>query len=804
MLSVLRMCATTIVAAITLPTLALDWQLPPDKITVLVVIAHPDDEGIFFGGALPYYSSILQVPTMLVAMTSGGSDQNGVYLRENELRNAAWTYGLRYEPIFGRFRDIPSHDTNVYPYPLNPYTNTIDLTWDLWADGVAQRNGSDVEAGKLRAANFIAEQIRRYKPEIVITHDLNGEYGHDNHKAASRAATNAFFIAGDPTATGTNLAGLPPWQAKKLYLHLYPTNRIFHRYWEIPVDFLNNRSARQIADAGLAYHVSQGGATRVATSVYRSGELYDAYPSEWWGLYASTVGPDPVLPHSTNIFGYVITNGVAAGNFLLNVMFPNNWTNRPPTFVSPQFSLKPAKPRTIYLGQTLVNQETDADLPWGDATTFTKLSGPAWLTVAPDGTLGGTPSTEDVGLNEFLIRVTDSGGLYDEAILVIDVLLHGLVSWWKLDETGGSSVSDGVPPEYQGTASGGVAFNQPGATPYSGKSVQFDGLSGKVDVPFAQDLNLPTFTVALWAKVVGGAGMYRAPLSNRRTGPTGGYVFYAGPNNRWQLWAGNGSAWNTLDGGPAALNQWVHLAATYDGTNLSFYRDGALVGSTPIAMVPSSSLPLRMGAGANEGPAQYWFPGQVDDVRVFREALDVASVASLYSNRPPAFSSSPLRLASAVVGAAYTGQDLSRSAYDPDSNEILTFSKLIGPAWLKVSPNGALSGQPGSADAGLNTFVAHVEDGHLAAANATLEINVLSILDLPLISDWSVNSGALRIGGLGIPGRAYLLEATTNLAGNAEWTPIATNSAATDARFEFDTVETSGWFQRFFRVRAAE
>ena len=351
---------------LTLPQMASawDWQAPLAKITVLVVCAHPDDEGIFFGGVLPYYSGILQTPTLLIAMTSGGGNQSGYPLRENELRNACWTYGMRYEPIFGRFKDVSQSTPN-------PYTNTIDLTWDFWANWSQQSNGSDVEAGKLKAANYIAEQIRRYQPEIIITHDLNGEYGHDSHKATARATTNAFFIAADPSATATNLIGLPPWQAKKLYLHLYPTNQFFHQYWESPVSFLNNQSARQLVDAGLTNHVSQtiggpGGQTRVATSVYRFGEIYDAYPSEWWGLFATTVGPDPVLPFNINVSDYVVTNGLACGNFLQNVPFTSYLSNHPPAFLASQLNHPPAKRQTFYLDQSLASQVSDADISLGD------------------------------------------------------------------------------------------------------------------------------------------------------------------------------------------------------------------------------------------------------------------------------------------------------------------------------------------------------------------------------------------------------------------------------------------------------
>ena len=291
---------------------AYDWLPPTNKIAVLAVWAHQDDEAIFGGGSLPYYSAVLRLPTMLLCMT-GGSEP----ARDDELRCAAWTYGLRYEPLFGHFMNIHSNLITNSPYG----TNTINITWDNWAGVGFLGNGTNVEAGKTRAINFVAEQIRRYRPDVIITHDLNGETGHDNHKATAYAVTRAFFVAADPKATAANLVGLPPWQAQKLYVHLYHTNRLFHEHWETPYPALTNRTPHQVANIGLACHLSQGPARWICGSVYPPGGMYNLWPSEWWGLYASKVRLDTPLSGNVGVSGYTVPGGVAAGDFLQHLRF---------------------------------------------------------------------------------------------------------------------------------------------------------------------------------------------------------------------------------------------------------------------------------------------------------------------------------------------------------------------------------------------------------------------------------------------------------------------------------------------------
>ena len=91
--------------------------------------------------------------------------------------------------------------------------------------------------------------------------------------------------------------------------------------------------------------------------------------------------------------------------------------------VAPVFTADPITRPTSTAGNpytgTLSGSATDT---LGETITYTNTSGPAWLTIAPDGNLSGTPTASDVGINTFSIRATDGGGLFDDAVLTITVV----------------------------------------------------------------------------------------------------------------------------------------------------------------------------------------------------------------------------------------------------------------------------------------------------------------------------------------------------------------------------------------------
>jgi len=101
----------------------------------------------------------------------------------------------------------------------------------------------------------------------------------------------------------------------------------------------------------------------------------------------------------------------AAGNLgFASVTFT---INRPPAFNPTTITKVNATVGIAYTGQSITGAATDPD---GDVITYAKVSGPAWLTIAANGTLGGTPTT--AANDSFVVRATSTGGYADASLNV--------------------------------------------------------------------------------------------------------------------------------------------------------------------------------------------------------------------------------------------------------------------------------------------------------------------------------------------------------------------------------------------------
>ncbi|EEF57235.1 LamG-like jellyroll fold domain-containing protein, partial [Pedosphaera parvula] len=237
---------------------------------------------------------------------------------------------------------------------------------------------------------------------------------------------------------------------------------------------------------------------------------------------------------------------------------------------------------------------------------------------------------------QFSVAVNNGAGSTNSAAAILTVIAPSgytaavlqdhPVAFWRLDEASGPTVSDWA-GGHNGTADAGVGFGVPGAVNGSSDTAATFGGS-KIDVPFSADLNQGVFSIEFWARINGGSGTYRSPLTSRDTGGRG-YIFYAGTDDHWQFWTGpGGNPWQNITGPAVVEGEWAHIVGTFDGTTKTFYVNGQVVGSAQVPFNLNTARPFRIGAGATEGPGDLYFPGDIDEVAYYNTVLSADRVAN--------------------------------------------------------------------------------------------------------------------------------------------------------------------------------
>jgi Concanavalin A-like lectin/glucanases superfamily/Putative metal-binding motif len=181
-------------------------------------------------------------------------------------------------------------------------------------------------------------------------------------------------------------------------------------------------------------------------------------------------------------------------------------------------------------------------------------------------------------------------------------------------------------------------------------ALQLDGVNDYVRIPYSATLNTSVFTFEAWVYPQGNAGTYRAVVSNRDdTGfglNTRGFMLYASPGNFWEFWTGKGTGtspgnyWNVIvTTVPVVLNQWAHVAISYDGTTKRIYINGVLSGFEIVPYFLNSQWPVYIGAGGNDfvNPIapQYFFNGKIDEARFWNVARSQTDIQNSMNNYIP-------------------------------------------------------------------------------------------------------------------------------------------------------------------------
>lgn len=228
------------------------WQPTEEKADILFLSTHPDDELIFFGGAIPTYA-VEQQRKVVVAYFSRSNTT-----RSSELLNGLWHMGVRTYPVIGNFKDS--------------YAKNLKAAYKT-------------AGGKDKVNEWIVGLYRQYKPEVVVTQDTNGEYGHKQHMMIADAAQNCIALAANEDEFTASTIAYGTWQVKKLYLHLYPENQITFD-WTVPLKSMNGATGIELAEEAYTLHKTQASS---GMSVTETGTKYD---NRVFGLAFTTVGED--------------------------------------------------------------------------------------------------------------------------------------------------------------------------------------------------------------------------------------------------------------------------------------------------------------------------------------------------------------------------------------------------------------------------------------------------------------------------------------------------------------------------------
>lgn len=363
------------------------------------------------------------------------------------------------------------------------------------------------------------------------------------------------------------------------------------------------------------------------------------------------------------------------------------WTNQKPYWLQNPITLPNAYTEKTY-AQDLNSLATDPDLSFGDVLRFEVVMGPAWVTLSPEGTFGGTPDVEDVGNESCTVRVTDANGAYaDTSVSVKVVKSNGLPEiksdiHFTVKERENFQI-DLNRPEYVKDPEGDKLVFTLLESKVTWVKLESNGLLS-ID-PLHEHLGEHSFSFKVGDGKDFVEGIFKVTVEQDPHAP----VWLEDPI-RLKAIAGVEFSGDIAD-----------KAKDLDGLPITF----SLSKGADWLTVSSSGILIGMPKASDVGQNTFTVNAKNDQL-----GSDVTVIISVEpGNHPPAWAKNPIPLPDVRLGSSLTF-DLTFIAADPDDDP-LTFKKINGPDWLRVGETGTMYGVPAKTDVGSFWAIVEVSDG---------------------------------------------------------------------------------------------
>jgi subtilisin-like proprotein convertase family protein len=204
---------------------------------------------------------------------------------------------------------------------------------------------------------------------------------------------------------------------------------------------------------------------------------------------------------------------------------------------------------------------------------------------------------------------------------------------WKLDEGTGTVATDTLNQGHNATLTQGASWITPGRK--DGAALHLDGAAGHAYTAGPVVRTDASFTVGAWVRlerddgwfaVASQDGKYDSAFSLKYSVYPRGWAFEVNPDDL--AGANPRPPVAAISNMRAQLGVWTHLAGVYDHAagQLRLYVNGVLVGTAAYRSDHGADGAFQIGRGRNDGFPVWWWPGDVDEVRVVDEALSAASI----------------------------------------------------------------------------------------------------------------------------------------------------------------------------------